>query len=157
MTHEEIHRKYHARLQATANKIVDDWHEADAIATDAIYAALKAFNPERGSIESLLFTAARNKAKIYVAKQNRKKRCGTVPLLTEPATVDDDPGQRELIERLTVALDGLSAEQRQVVQLRYFDSVPERAAAEQLAITRHRLRKLESAALDTLRKWPAPC
>jgi DNA-directed RNA polymerase specialized sigma24 family protein len=48
-------------------------------------------------------------------------------------------------------IEKLPAEQRQVIELRYWQRLSERAAADQLGITRHRLRKVESAALEALR------
>jgi len=151
MDYNEVDRRYRARLRLAANKIIGDWHEADATANEAIFAALRSFNPARGSLESLLFTTTRNKARNYVAKRNRLKRRGTVALVAEPVVWGDDPGLRESIERVTTALDTLPADQREVIRLRYYDGLSERAAAKQIGITRHRLRELQSAALEALR------
>jgi RNA polymerase sigma-70 factor (ECF subfamily) len=131
-----LYDRHAATALAVALRIVGDRAEAEDIVHDTfvvVWRSIESFDPARGTFASWLVTLVRNRAIDRV--RGRRAVPGGLP--TElPAMVVDDPNPtwQATVERLTAAevrdaLDRLPAEQRQAIELAYFDGYTYRDVA----------------------------
>lgn len=120
---EELCRIYHPRLCRYAYALTRSREEAEDVAQEALVSMLRALPDFRGAdagkFEGWLFRIARNR----VYSEARRKRPAPIPEGFEPPDPAPLPGERleqaERRARLLRALDGLDAESREMVALRY--------------------------------------
>lgn len=120
---EELCRLYHPRLCRYAYALTRSREEAEDVAQETLVSMLRALPDFRGAdagkFEGWLLRIARNR----VCSEARRKRPAPIPEGFEPPDPAPLPGERleqaERRARLLRALDGLDAESREMVALRY--------------------------------------
>ena len=120
---EELCRLYHPRLCRYAFALTRSREEAEDVAQETLVAMLRALpgfrGADAGKFEGWLFRIARNR----VYSEARRKRPAPIPEGFDPPDTAPLPGERleqaERRARLLQALDGLDAESREMVVLRY--------------------------------------
>jgi RNA polymerase sigma factor (sigma-70 family) len=130
-----LYDRYAATAYALALRIVNARDAAEDVVHDAFVAlwrSIGTFDPTRGTLVSWLLTFVRNRAIDLV----RARRGEPSTLTTEPWLPPDDPNPtwRATVDRLTAieirrALERLPAEQRQAIELAYFDGYTYRDVA----------------------------
>jgi RNA polymerase sigma-70 factor (ECF subfamily) len=120
----------------------------------ALWRKAPTFNPDRGPPDAWIFTVARN-AWIDAARRDRGR-----PLLMheffadtpEPPRGDRELEAAEAAERVSAALGALSAEQREVVRLSFFDDRPHAEISAQLGLPLGTVKSRLRLAMSRLRR-----
>lgn len=102
----------------------------------AVWRKAPSFDPARGSAEGWIFAVARN-ACIDAARRERGRPMLAHDLLSdppEPARGDHALEAVQAAERVRAAIGALSAEQREVVRLSFFDDRPHAEISAQLGL-----------------------
>ena len=82
------------------------------------FEALPRFRTGQGTVRSWLFAIAHNQAVSHYRKRDRTQPIDTVDLMDGSPALEDGAIQRDDLRRLRSALEHLTGEQRQVVELR---------------------------------------
>ena len=82
------------------------------------FEALPRFRTGQGTVRSWLFAIAHNQAVSHYRKRHRTQPIDTVDLMDSAPALEDGAIQREDLRRLREALEHLTGEQRQVIELR---------------------------------------
>ncbi len=162
-----LYDRHAATALAVALRIVGDRSEAEDVVHDAFVAlwrAIGTFDPTRGPLASWLLTLVRNRA-IDRVRARRATPSGLSTELLAIAADDPNPTWRATVDRLTAAevrhaLACLPAEQRQAIELAYFDGytyrdvarltgVPPGTASSRLRLGLGKLRDLLAASRPT--------
>ena len=127
----------------------------------AVWTKARLFDPARGSASAWIFQIAANRridrtrrARLADAAATLNPMEGAaagVAPLGEEVRADDALGQRQLAGHLTGALDILSAEQRAVVELSFYEDVPHANIAERLGLPLGTVKSRIRLALQSLR------
>jgi RNA polymerase sigma-70 factor, ECF subfamily len=132
----------------------------------AVWRKPDAYDPERGSVRSWLMGMVHHRA-VDVVRREESQRRRAETALPEAADPGDDPGVT-VVEELGIpeerravrlALEDIPAEQRQVIEMMYFDGMSQLQIAERLGMplgtvksrTLLGMRRLRSALVGTRR------
>jgi RNA polymerase sigma factor (sigma-70 family) len=133
----ELYDRYAARALATALRVVGDRAEAEDVVHDAfvtIWRKIDRFDAARGALASWLMTVVRNRAIDRVRARRSAVDIDDADerslLRTGPNPTWDSALDRASAGDVRAALDGLPAEQRQAVELAYFQGYTYREVAE---------------------------
>ena len=159
-----LFRRYGPVAMALAQRIVRRSHLAEEIVQEAFMALWKhpeGYDQQRGSVKSWLMGMVHHRAVDLVRREESYRRTATAqapeqddPDVAERVAEDIDlPGERQAVR---TALDGLPQEQRQVVELMYFEGLSQSKIAERLSLplgtvksrTLLAMRRLRSALLE---------
>lgn len=149
----ELYSRYERRLYGLGLKLLGDQSLAEELVQETflrLWRNAAQFDPERGSVATYIFTIARRIA------IDLWRRPSSRPFSPEPA---DEAASGDPVERVLVglavrdALDSLSEDHRQVLELSYGRDMNQRAIAERLGVplgtvktrTYHGLRALKRA------------
>jgi RNA polymerase sigma factor (sigma-70 family) len=136
--------RYAPSAMAIARRVVRQPFLAEEIVQEAFLAVWR--NPEgydqsRGSVRAWLMGTVHHRAVDAVRREESQRRRAEESQLGEPTTVDDlaeqvvdDIGLPEERRAVRGALEELPAEQRQVIELMYFDGLSQSKIAEQLSL-----------------------
>lgn len=145
---EELYDRYCSLLYPVALRILRSAPEAEDAVQQAWLQAWQnaaSYNPRRGTVVAWLLTLARNRAldRYRSLSSRRRAETGVDP---DPPTPPADPtaqaAQGQLSERVRMALESLQPQQRQVLEIAYFQGLSQSEIAEQL-----------SAPLGTVKSW----
>ena len=135
---------------------IGDKTEAESIAGEVFLKALESLKTyqERGvPMQAWLFKIAHNLVVDHLRKVTRRK---TVPIETAEIMDEADPeATAEMnieLERVTMAMQGLTEEQREVVILRFFGGLTSREVGSLLNKSNGAVREMQRAALEKLRQ-----
>jgi RNA polymerase sigma-70 factor (ECF subfamily) len=145
----ELYDRWSAVARALAFRIVGDRDEAEDVVEETfwqLWRQAERFDASRGSVSTWLATVTRSRAldRRRALERRREERGGDAEVALEPALADapvasepsvDPSAHAEHAERralVAAALRELPAEQRQAVQLAYFDGLSQSEIAEQL-------------------------
>lgn len=106
--------QYHQPVFRFARNLIGDEHDAEDITQEVFLSAfdhLASYNAKRASLQTWLFTIARNRCVNYL-KRSRPVIDGETIANTLPATSHDDCARNEFWSRLDAALDALPIEQK---------------------------------------------
>jgi RNA polymerase sigma-70 factor, ECF subfamily len=155
-----LYDRYAALLCGVLNRILRDSQAAEEILQDVFFQVWRnaaQFDPARGSIAGWLVVAARNRA-----ISRLRRNTGVTEELVEndvalPYNLESEAAQQQLLGKVRGALADLSPEQRQAVELAYFEGLTHSEIAartgDPLGTVKTRLR----AAVETLKKkLPGP-
>jgi RNA polymerase sigma-70 factor, ECF subfamily len=150
-----LFEEYYDRIARYAYSRVGDQREAEDIASDVFMKALKSLGSfeERGlPMGAWLFKIAHNLVVDYHRRNNQVKK---VELEKVEVEADSDPArdaERKLeMERVQLAMNGLTEEQREIIQLRFFGGLSSAEVAAMMGKSDGAVREAQSAALKKLR------
>jgi RNA polymerase sigma-70 factor, ECF subfamily len=96
-----------------------------------LWRTARRYRPERGSVRTWVFTIARTTAIDLHRRQPRSEAVAEVP---EPRLVEDELEALVRAEAVRVALDRLSEEHREILELAYFRGLTQTQIAERTGI-----------------------
>jgi RNA polymerase sigma-70 factor, ECF subfamily len=150
-----LFEEYYDRIARYAYSRVGDQREAEDIASDSFVKALKSLGSfeERGlPMGAWLFKIAHN---LVVDYHRRNSQIKKIELEKVEIEADSDPAgetERKLeMERVQLAMTGLTEEQREIIQLRFFGGLSSAEVAAMMGKTDGAIREAQSAALKKLR------
>jgi RNA polymerase sigma factor (sigma-70 family) len=137
-----LFRRYAPTARALASRVVRQSNLTEEIVQEAFLALWKnpqGYDQQRGSVKSWLMGMVHHRAVDLVRREEAHRRRAEAAI-PEAVTPDPDPADQVAEEvdlpgeRMAVraALDGLSPEQRQVIELMYFDGLSQSAIAAKL-------------------------
>ncbi|HVT78608.1 MAG TPA: sigma-70 family RNA polymerase sigma factor [Acidimicrobiales bacterium] len=133
----EIYRRYGRAIYATARRLLGDNALAEDIVQDVmvrLWDRPLAFDPRRGTLRTFLLVLARNRC-IDVLRSGRSRQArerSGYDVMIDVRAVDERLAHEEDVVGVSRALDQLSAPQRQVIELAYFDGLTYRHIAKLL-------------------------
>jgi RNA polymerase sigma factor (sigma-70 family) len=139
-----LFRRYAPSARALAQRVVRQPNLAEDIVQEAflsIWESPDGYDPQRGSVRSWLMTTVHHRAVDAVRREEAHRRRAdeaagdTVILVQDPADqVVEEVGLPEERAAILTALDGLPAEQRQVIELMDFDGLTQSKIADRLQL-----------------------
>ena len=165
----ELFRRYSPNAMALARRVVRQPFIAEEIVQEAFLAAWRnaeGYREGRGSVSSWLMTMVHHRAVDAVRREESQRRraedaqAGDVLAVEDPAdAVVAQLGLPEERRAVRAALGDLPAEQRQVIELMYFDGLSQSKVAERLGLplgtvksrTLLGMRRLRSALIEVER------
>ena len=163
----ECYDQYASFVYGLVLRVVRDAKAAEDITQDVFLGLWEnpaCFDPEKGALRTWLGTLAHRRAVDYVRREEARRRRDASVLARVTATPDVEEMALALMtaERVRAALESLPPEQRQAIQLAYFDGrtyrevavvmgIPEGTAKSRLRLALRRIAStLES---QDLRQW----
>ena len=150
-----LYEEYYDRIARYACIHIGDQCDAEDIAGDVFLKALKSLDSyqERGvPMQAWLFKIAHNLVVDYLRKKSKIK---TQPVEMDVLQVGDDPiavAETTIqMQRVNGAMQKLTAEQRQVVSLRFLGGMASKEVAQIMNKTDGAVREMQRAALERLR------
>lgn len=151
-----LYDRYAGMLSSVLNRILRDTQAAEEILQDIFYQLWRTagrFDPSRGSLPGWLVVIARNRA---ISRLRRHNPAGGEEIAENtvmvPVNLESAVAQRELLGRVTSALQTLPQEQRAVLELAYFEGMTHseiaRHTGDPLGTVKTRLR----TAVETLKR-----
>lgn len=165
----ELFRRYSPNAMALARRVARQPFIAEEIVQEAFLAAWRnaeGYNEGRGSVRSWLMTMVHHRAVDAVRREESQRRraedaqTGDVLAVEDPAdAVVAQLGLPEERRAVRAALGDLPAEQRQVIELMYFDGLSQSKVSERLGLplgtvksrTLLGMRRLRSALIEVER------
>lgn len=165
----ELFRRYSPNAMALARRVVRQPFIAEEIVQEAFLAAWRnaeGYSERRGSVRSWLMTMVHHRAVDAVRREESQRRraedaqAGDVLAVEDPAdAVVAQLGLPEERRAVRAALGDLPAEQRQVIELMYFDGLSQSKVSERLKLplgtvksrTLLGMRRLRSALIEVER------
>jgi len=151
-----LYDEYYDRIARYAYACIRDKTEAEDIASEVFLKALESLRTyqERGvPMQAWLFKIARNLVVDHVRKIAKHK---AVPIDTVEVTDETDlEATTEMnieLERVAVAMQGLTEEQREVLRLRFFGELTPREVGSLLHKSDGAVRQMQWTALEKLRQ-----
>lgn len=151
-----LYDRYGTMLSSVLNRILRDSQAAEEILQDIFYQLWRTasrFDPARGSLAGWLLVIARHRAISRLRRHNPAsgEEIGE-NTVAAPVNLESVAAQRELLGRVTRALEGLPREQRSVIELAYFEGMSHseiaRHTGDPLGTVKTRLR----TAVETLKR-----
>ena len=155
-----LYDRYSGMVCSVLNRILRDTAAAEEILQDIFFQIWRnaaQFDPARGSLPGWLVVAARNRA---ISRLRRKGPSDGEELVENdiilPLNLETQAAQNQLMGRVKGALDGLPKEQRETVELAYFEGLTHSEIAartgDPLGTVKTRLR----SAVESLKKKLRP-
>jgi RNA polymerase sigma-70 factor (ECF subfamily) len=143
----ELYRRWWAAVVDLAARRLGNWEEAEAVAQEALLRAIDAAEREEiRSFGAYVLRVAANLATDQLRRREWQARREDPDLVEAPP----DPDRSELV-RLRAAVDGLSPQQREIVELRYVDGRSFAEIAEVLGMSKNGVFARHERAIDALR------
>jgi RNA polymerase sigma-70 factor (ECF subfamily) len=146
---EELYDRHGGLLYSVVLKIVGRPAEAEDVLQEAwfqVWKRCETYDPSRGPVVAWLVTVAKSRAIDRYRSLAARQRAETSVAAVDPPAAPADPpattAHRQLHERVTRALESLSAEQRQVLELAYFGGLSQSEVASRIG-----------APLGTVKSW----
>lgn len=150
-----LYEEYYDRIARYASVHIGDRNDAEDIAGEVFLKALKSLGSyeERGvPMQAWLFRIAHNMVVDYLRK---KTKLSTVPVETAVLHADADPEliaeQNIQMERVSIAMQKLTADQQQVVGLRFLGGLSSKEIAGIMQKSDGAVREMQRAAVERLR------
>jgi len=141
----EVFAAYAPVANALARRILRQPALAEEVVQEVfigVWDAPERFEPARGSLRAWIMTQVHHRAVDAVRKEETERRHSTAAGIRDAAMPGDDPGETvpasvDLPEerlKLRAALEGISSEQQEVLQLMYFEGLSQTAVAARLDV-----------------------
>jgi RNA polymerase sigma factor (sigma-70 family) len=141
----ELFRRYAPSAMAVARRVVGQPYLAEEAVQEGFLALWRnpsAYEEMRGSVKAWLMATVHNRAVDLVRREETQRRRAenagpddTVVILDDPAEkVIDEIGLPDERKAVRAALEELPPEQRQVIELMYFDGLSQTRVAERLSL-----------------------
>ena len=150
-----LYEEYYDKIARYVYVHIGSKEEAEDIAGEVFLKALeslKSYREEGVPMQGWLFRIAHNLTVDYLRKMARRR---TVPVDSVVLQADDSPvhaaEEKNEFERVAEAMKQLTAEQRQVINLRFFGGLTSREAGGVLGKSDGAVREMQRAAIEKLR------
>ncbi len=150
-----LYDEYFDRIARYIYVRIGDWNEGEDLAGEVFVKALESIKSykERGiPMQAWLFKIAHNLVVDHLRKATKRK---TVPIDTVQIEAGEDPAsiaEKSIeIERVNEAMQKLTLEQREVVQLRFFGGLSSKEVGAILRKSDGAVREMQHAAIEKLR------
>jgi RNA polymerase sigma-70 factor (ECF subfamily) len=141
----ELFRRYAPSAMAVARRVVGQPYLAEEAVQEGFLAVWRnpsAYEEMRGSVKAWLMATVHNRAVDLVRREETQRRRAenagpddTVVILDDPAEkVIDEIGLPDERKAVRAALEDLPPEQREVIELMYFDGLSQTRVAERLSL-----------------------
>ncbi len=151
-----LYEEYYGKIAYYAYVRIGNRTEAEDIASEVFLKALESLKSyqERGiPMQAWLFRIAHNLVVDYVRKATKRK---TVPIDTMQIASDVNPvttAEKNIeLERVKTAMEQLTGEQREVLELRFFGGLTSKETGGVLNKSDGAIREMQRAAIEKLRK-----
>jgi RNA polymerase sigma-70 factor (ECF subfamily) len=150
-----LYDRYAGMLSSVLNRILRDTQAAEEILQDIFYQLWRTasqFDPSRGSLPGWLLVIARNRAISRLRRHNPSQGEELVDnMVLLPTNIESAVAQQQLLGRVKGALENLPKEQRDAIELAYFQGLTHseiaRRTGDPLGTVKTRLR----SAVETLK------
>ncbi len=134
----ELYDRHSARLMGLCQRILGDTGEAEEVLQEVflwIWRSASTFDSSRGSVLAWLLVATRSRAIDRVRTRRPAARAGlrtveTIPDKASGEDVEADSASRQWAETCRSAIGELPSEQRQALELAYFDGLTHQEISE---------------------------
>jgi RNA polymerase sigma-70 factor, ECF subfamily len=151
----ELYEEYYDRIAHYVCVRIGNRAEAQDIAGEVFLKALKSLKSYREQgipMQGWLFRIAHNLTVDHLRKMDKRK---TVPIDSLVLTDDDDPvdkAEKNIeLKRVTEAMKQLTAEQKEVINLRFFGGLTSKEAGDILHKSDGAVREMQRAAIEKMR------
>ncbi len=148
-----LYDRYASLMLALGLRIVRDRREAEDLLHDVfleVWRSAKDYDPTRGRVRTWLVIRMRSRA-LDVAKSARVSRRSGDPEVIDRMVADTDVGGAPDRQRVRAALGELTTDQRQVLELGYFEGLSCSQIAERIGIPIGTVKSRLAAGLTRLR------
>jgi RNA polymerase sigma-70 factor (ECF subfamily) len=153
-----LYEEYYDKIARYAYVHTGDREEAQDIAGEVFLKALqslKSYREQGVPMHGWLFRIAHNLTVDYLRKTNKHKRVEIVEVDSLPLLGHDNPvdiAEKSVeFERVVDAMNQLTAEQREVINLRFFGQLTSREVSSVLGKSDGAVREMQRAAIEKLR------
>jgi RNA polymerase sigma-70 factor (ECF subfamily) len=151
-----LYDRYAGMLSSVLNRILRDTQAAEEILQDIFYQLWRTasqFDPSRGSLPGWLLVIARNRAISRLRRHNPSQGEELIDnMVLLPTNIESAVAQQQLLGRVKGALENLPKEQRDAIELAYFQGLTHseiaRRTGDPLGTVKTRLR----SAVETLKR-----
>jgi RNA polymerase sigma-70 factor (ECF subfamily) len=154
----QLYDRYSPIMLALGMRIVRDRREAEDLLHDVfleVWRSAKDYDPARGRVRTWLVIRMRSRA-LDVTKSARVSRRSGDSEVIDRMVSDDDMGASPDRHRVRAALAALTPEQRQVLELGYFEGLSCSQIADRIAIPIGTVKSRLAAALTQMRQTLGP-
>jgi RNA polymerase sigma-70 factor (ECF subfamily) len=136
----EVYDQYSSFVYGLAQRVIGDPRAAEDVSQEVflhIWEHPEAFDPARGAMRTWLGTLAHRRSVDYIRREEARRRRNQREASRRPTSIPDVEEMATALvaaERVRAALDLLPREQRQAIQLAYFEGKTYRQVAEVLGI-----------------------
>lgn len=151
----ELFDRWSAPVFRLATRILQDPTGAEEVVEETFWQAWTtraSFDPERAGIAAWLLMIARSRALDRARARTRRRETGSDPLERMPARTEPDSAEvAETAQLVRAALGELPPEQREVIELAYFEGLSQTEIALRTAQPLGTVKSRSRMALDKLR------
>jgi RNA polymerase sigma factor (sigma-70 family) len=154
----DLYRRYAPTAAGLARRVIGDAALAEEVTQDvflSVWRSAAAYDAARGSVRSWLLTQVHHRAVDVIRKEDAERRRSMrerEPLPADPTDdVVEDAWLRARRNDIRAALGGISADQRQVLELAYFGGLTQTQISQSLGIPLGTVKSRTLAAMLRLR------
>lgn len=157
-----LYDRYAGMLYAMLMRILKDAHAAEEVLQDLflqLWRSAAQFDPSRGSLPAWLLVIGRNRALSRLRSRNRREvfpddtEGSSIEAVPSPGNLEDDAARTQLIERLRNVMATLPPEQRQALELAYFEGMTQTEIARQTGSPLGTVKSRVRAAMQSLKQF----
>jgi RNA polymerase sigma-70 factor (ECF subfamily) len=156
-----LYDRYSGMLYAMLLRILKDTGAAEEVLQDLflqLWRGAARFDASRGSLAAWLLVIGRNRA---LSRLRGKQRREILPdpeefsfeAVPSSENLENEAARMQLMNRLRVAMAGLPAEQREAVELAYFEGMTQTEIAARTGSPLGTVKSRVRAAMQTLKQW----
>jgi RNA polymerase sigma-70 factor, ECF subfamily len=154
-----LYDRYAGVLYGLLLRILKDTHAAEEVLQDLflqLWRTAARFDASRGSMTAWLMVMARNRAISRLRRRDRHVMADDpegflLESAPDPSNIEDDAARRELARQLRAAMASLPGEQREALELAYFEGMTQTEIAERTGAPLGTVKSRVRAALQSLK------
>ena len=147
-----IYSEYHDKVMAYIYARLRSKADAEDLCQDVfvkVHAKLEGYDPAKASISTWIFSITRNSVIDFYRKSHPVAEMDES--LPEDGAIDDGMLNEETLKELAAALEKLPMELRQIIVLRYYDSIPLTEIGKKLNLSYGAIKLRHAKALQMIR------
>ena len=155
-----LYDRYSGALYGLLLRILKDTHAAEEVLQDLflhLWRTASRFDANRGSMTAWLMVMARNRAISRLRRGNRAAMADDpegylLESAPDPANLEDEAARRQMAGRLRAAMANLPGEQREALELAYFEGMTQTEIAERTGAPLGTVKSRVRAAMQSLKQ-----
>jgi RNA polymerase sigma-70 factor (ECF subfamily) len=151
-----LYDRYSGLVFSVLMRVLRDAQSAEELMQDVFFQLWRnaaRFDPARGSLPGFLLVAARNRA---ISRLRRRKATEADELeenaVIVPSNLESSVAQKQMVTRVTGAMEGLPAAQRQAMELAFFEGMTHSEIAERTGEPLGTIKTRLRTAVETLKR-----